>query len=259
MDNTINIYTDGSYNSTTGYYGCGAVLVSENGRELKRMHKTGCPEDGQNGWNINGEIDAAIMAITAAIQMGYKNITIYHDYEGVGCWPDYKWKATKPYTMEYAYQINQFRQQVDICFIHVKGHSGNKWNTIADEEAKIGANAHSVTETIESVQPTHDDGLNTSCRIAIAHFHKIHNPNFRDYAKLRTEGRDRFSSMPADIIEESIGSAEAQLIRDAVHQEDDYKAALRWRMRGLTAEEAAHKVNVDREVAVNAKKRYSEG
>lgn len=94
--------------------------------------------------------------------------------------------------------------------------------------------------------------------MAIAHFHKIHNPDFRDYAKLRTGGRDRFSSMPADIIEESIGSAEAQLIRGAVHQEDDYKAALRWRMRGLTAEEAAHKVNVDREVAENAKKRYSE-
>lgn len=45
-----------------------------------------------------------------------------------------------------------------------------------------------------------------------------------------------------------IGQKEADLIRHMVNEEQDYASALRWRMRGLTAEDAAHKANVDREI-----------
>ena len=84
MEKKLIAYTDGSYNSTTGYYGCGAVLIDENEQEIARMHKTGKPDAGANGWNINGEIEAAVMAIHTAIGLGCKELTIYHDYEGVG-------------------------------------------------------------------------------------------------------------------------------------------------------------------------------
>lgn len=83
MEKKLIAYTDGSYNSTTGYYGCGAVLIDENEQEIARMHKTGKPDAGANGWNINGEIEAAVMAIHTAIGLGCKELTIYHDYEGV--------------------------------------------------------------------------------------------------------------------------------------------------------------------------------
>ena len=46
----------------------------------------------------------------------------------------------------------------------------------------------------------------------------------------------------------TIGQKEADLIRHMVNEEQDYASALRWRMRGLTAEDAAHKANVDREI-----------
>ena len=49
-------------------------------------------------------------------------------------------------------------------------------------------------------------------------------------------------------IELKIGQKEADLIRHMVNEEQDYASALRWRMRGLTAEDAAHKANVDREI-----------
>lgn len=140
MEKKLIAYTDGSYNSTTGYYGCGAVLIDENEQEIARMHKTGKPDAGANGWNINGEIEAAVMAIHTAIGLGCKELTIYHDYEGVGKWPDGVWKAKKSYTKAYAEQIHEFRKEIQITFIHVKGHNGNKWNEIADQEAGIGAN-----------------------------------------------------------------------------------------------------------------------
>ena len=136
---TALLYTDGSYNKDLCIYGCGLILLDESGKEISRQHKTGVPQPGQNGWNINGEIEAALMGIQFAINLGYKKIKVYHDYEGVGKWPDKLWKATKPYTRDYADKVIKWRESVSIEFIHVKGHSGNNWNEIADQEARIGA------------------------------------------------------------------------------------------------------------------------
>lgn len=136
---TALLYTDGSYNKDFCIYGCGLVLLDETGKEISRQHKTGIPQPGQNGWNINGEIEAALMGIQFAINLGYKKVKVYHDYEGVGKWPDKLWKATKPYTKDYADKVTKWRESVSIEFIHVKGHSGNNWNEIADQEARIGA------------------------------------------------------------------------------------------------------------------------
>lgn len=140
MGKKLIAYTDGSYNSTTGRYGCGAVLIDDKEQEITRMHKTGKPDSGANGWNINGEIEAAIMAMHTAIELGCDELVIYHDYEGVGKWPDGIWKAKKSYTQAYATEVRKMREQIDITFIHVKGHHGNRWNEIADQEAGIGAN-----------------------------------------------------------------------------------------------------------------------
>lgn len=138
MSKKINIYTDGSYNADRQIYGCGAVLIDGN-EKILRMHKTGHPDEGANGWNINGEIDAAVMAIEKAIELGYDNITIHHDYEGVGKWADKMWKAKKSFTKAYAKKIDELRTQVMIRFVRVPGHSGSKWNDIADEEAREAA------------------------------------------------------------------------------------------------------------------------
>lgn len=137
---TAILYTDGSYNKGLGIYGCGMVLLDMDGVEITRRNKSGIPSEGQNGWNINGEVAAAMMGIKLAIDLGYKNIKVYHDYEGVGKWPDNLWKANKPYTKDYAETIKNWRNSgVNIQFFHVKGHNGNKWNEIADQQAKIGA------------------------------------------------------------------------------------------------------------------------
>ena len=267
MEKKLIAYTDGSYNSTTGYYGCGAVLIDENEQEIARMHKTGKPDAGANGWNINGEIEAAVMAIRTAMDLGCDDLTIYHDYEGVGKWPDGVWKAKKSYTKAYAAQIHAFRKEIQITFIHVKGHHGNKWNEIADQEAGIGANggkpdapgcqdadtaadtsSHSWRSRYAENALGGIEGLNPSCRRCLEAFILNRTPAFKDFAALRTGGLDQYSRMLISDIELKIGQKEADLIRHMVNEEQDYASALRWRMRGLTAEDAAHKANVDREI-----------
>lgn len=266
-------YTDGSYNSTVGCYGCGMVLIDEDGKELMRKHKTGWPDGRGDGWNINGEIEAALMAVQAALELGCEELVICHDYEGVGKWPDGVWKAKKPYTQDYAREINKLRKKIQIRFAHVKGHSGNCWNEIADQEAGIGANIDTVSSKqaykekdnnseickdtncagTGRVSIEHLEGLNAPCVRALWHFSKISKPSFKDFAALRTGGMDAFSRMPVADMEECIGEEDTKFIRTRVNQEKDYASALRWKMRGLSADDAAHKVNVDREISENAK------
>lgn len=98
------------------------------------------------------------------------------------------------------------------------------------------------------------EGLNLSCRRCLEKFMLNHTPAFRDFAALRTGGLDQYSHMLVSDIELKIGQEESDLIRSMINEEQDYSSALRWRMRGLTAEDAAHKVNVDREISDNARK-----
>lgn len=133
------LYTDGSYNKDLGIYGSGYVLLDENEKVISRGHKTGYPDPKENGWNINGEVAAAELGIERALELGFSQIEVYHDYEGIGKWADGIWGAYKTYTIQYAKNVEKYRRQANIRFIHVKGHSGNKWNDVADAEAKLGA------------------------------------------------------------------------------------------------------------------------
>lgn len=259
MSKELIAYTDGSYNSKTGCYGCGAVLLDENEQEIKRFHKTGRPAKHENGWNVNGEIEAALMAVHAALELGCANLTICHDYEGVGNWPDGIWDATKSYTIEYAEKIKEFREKLDISFIHVKGHNGNHWNEIADEEAAIGANGGKPETAVpramyKNINPDQIEGMTDTCRKCLKTFFRTKKPSFKDFAKLRTGGIDKFSRMPVSVIEAEIGEEESAFIRERVHREQDYASAMRWRMRGLSSDDAAHKANVDGEINENAQK-----
>ena len=63
-------------------------------------------------------------------------MTIYHDYMGVGKWADDEWKANLEMTRAYNAYIRKARQSMSIRFIKVKGHSGDRYNDLADALAK---------------------------------------------------------------------------------------------------------------------------
>ncbi|MCD8084092.1 MAG: reverse transcriptase-like protein [Clostridiales bacterium] len=131
-------YTDGSYNKDTRNYGCGVVLLID-GQQPILMHATGKAKPGENGWQVNGEIEAALIAIRNAEALGCGSIQIFHDYEGVGKWPDGLWKTNKTYTRRYADEVRELRKRIKVTFTWGEGHAGNQYNEMADREAKIGA------------------------------------------------------------------------------------------------------------------------
>ena len=82
---------------------------------------------------------------------------------------------------------------------------------------------------------------------------------FRDFAALRS-GRDRFSAMKLPDLETAAGDAavaETRRKMGSVPQADrdgEVAKVLRWVLRGLPVAMAVRKVEVDREVSVNAEK-----
>ena len=136
-DISLVAYTDGSYNKETGYYGAGIVIFKKDSGEPPALHMSkGRAPEGENGWQVNGEIAAAEFAINEAIKAGAKSLEIHYDYEGVGKWATGKWKRNKSYTREYAEYVRSASEKLSITFVHVKGHSGDEWNDTADYLAR---------------------------------------------------------------------------------------------------------------------------
>lgn len=145
----------------------------------------------------------------------------------------------------------------------MKGHSNNHWNDVADAAAKFGA------KLLDAIPDTHEhknadpwqiteqelpNGLTQTGRQTIMAFMKKKNPTFRDFAALKTGGTDTFSKMRITEMEASLGNEITFIIKQGLNDDSGYASALRWAMRGLCPDDAAHKVNVDQEIGRNCRK-----
>ena len=113
-------YVDGSYNIATKEFGYGVVMF-HNGEEL-HMSKSFS--------------DAAMAAMEYAVNHGITNLSIYYDYMGISKWCTGEWKANKKGTIAYRDYYNKIKTKVNVQFEKVKGHSGDKYNDMADMLAK---------------------------------------------------------------------------------------------------------------------------
>ena len=68
--------------------------------------------------------------------MGIQKLSIYHDYEGIASWCLGKWKTNREGTKAYKAYFDSICDRMEIEFVKVKGHSGDKYNDRADELAK---------------------------------------------------------------------------------------------------------------------------
>lgn len=129
----LTVYVDGSYNKDTKAYGYGMVIITD----TDTLSKNGCGVDIEGVWNIAGEVTGAVKAIEYALENGYDELTICHDYEGIQKWADGEWKAKKKISSDYVKCVNNARQSgLIINFRWVKGHSGDPYNEQADRLAK---------------------------------------------------------------------------------------------------------------------------
>lgn len=133
-DKTAIAYVDGSYNADTGFFSYGVVLFT-GGNELHFSDKSN--DAGLASMrNVAGEIHGSMAAMKYAVSHNCTSLTIFHDYEGVAKWCLGEWKTNKPGTIAYKNYYDSIKNQVNIQFVKVKGHSGDKYNDLADELAK---------------------------------------------------------------------------------------------------------------------------
>lgn len=261
-------YTDGSYDSTVGRYGFGVLFLMDG----KIEECCGGDIDRTGGWQVNGEIEAAKAAIAHAVKMGCDELDIYYDYEGIRRWADGRWRAKRDYTKAYRDYVQDARKRMEIRFIHVPSHTGDVGNERADQLAKEGISAPKPWTDVVAVETPEEparkeiisfssgsfetglDGMTEAGRRSLLTFLQKKNPSFRDFQALKTHGMDKYSAMKKDTLMEYSKAVNMEKQLEAAFPKEAHRlSAIRWMLRGLSPDDAIHKVKVDAEIADNAR------
>jgi len=134
-DNRVEAYVDGSYEHSIREYGSGVVILKNNNVE-KTYSTKGKKESLVGMRNVAGEIEAAKIAMNYCLDNNIENLILYFDYEGIEKWCTGVWKTNKEGTIEYKKFYDSIKSKLNIEFVKVKAHSGNKYNEEADKLAK---------------------------------------------------------------------------------------------------------------------------
>ena len=128
-------YVDGSYNIKTTEFSYGAVIFI-NGDIIEKSDSF-CDKELSSMRNVAGEIKGAEAAMDYCVKEGITKLDLYYDYQGIEKWCTGEWQATKLGTKKYKQYYDTIKHRLDVRFIKVKGHSGDKYNDRADELAKL--------------------------------------------------------------------------------------------------------------------------
>ena len=129
------IYVDGSFMIGKGNYSFGLVAV-ENGEVIHKDNGKGFDDEAIALRNVSGEVLGAQKAVEFALDKGYKEVTIAYDYQGVESWAIGAWKRNNRITQNYNKFMQEKMKLINIKFKKIKGHSGDKYNDMADMLAK---------------------------------------------------------------------------------------------------------------------------
>lgn len=132
--NEMVVYVDGSNLGDGSKFSWGAIIFSKEGKHCI---------SGNSGdkrfiqyRNISGELFATVHAINYAYKSRMKKVVIYHDYSGIRHWALGEWRTKNELSRYYKSYIDSMKNKIEIEFIKVKGHTGDKFNEEADILAK---------------------------------------------------------------------------------------------------------------------------
>ena len=127
-------YVDGSFDVKTKRYSYGMIIMY-NGQEYKENEAFDDSSLAEMR-NVAGEIEGSKAAMLWCIEHDVKELDLFYDYAGIEKWCTGEWKTNKSGTIAYKEFYNWAKARVNVSFIKVKGHSGDKYNDMADALAK---------------------------------------------------------------------------------------------------------------------------
>ena len=127
-------YVDGSFNAESGVYGFGAVLLENGG--ISEYNGSFSDREMASMRNVAGEIEGAKFVMRYCVEKGITRVKIVYDYVGIEAWATGEWRTNKKGTLEYKKYYDSIKDTLFVQFEKVKGHSGNKYNDMADALAK---------------------------------------------------------------------------------------------------------------------------
>lgn len=133
-EGVLTAYVDGSYHVGTEEFSYGMVLLD--GKEEQTFFEKYNDEELAGMRNVAGEIKGAEAAMRFAVEHGYSKLYIYHDYEGIAKWCQGVWKTNKEGTRAYKAYFDSIQDKLEVVFVKVAAHTGDKYNEMADELAK---------------------------------------------------------------------------------------------------------------------------
>jgi Predicted double-stranded RNA/RNA-DNA hybrid binding protein len=132
----VQIFVDGSFNLDRKIAAYGLVIVKKDKVFLKDF--SAYPySDVTDSHNVGAELIGAKRAVELSLANDFKNLVIHYDYMGIEKFATGAWKAKIPQTTEYQIFMQRYMKLVDISFVKIKSHSGNKFNDMADRLAKF--------------------------------------------------------------------------------------------------------------------------
>ncbi|WP_019879116.1 viroplasmin family protein [Succinispira mobilis] len=137
-EKNYEIYTDGSYSENLYAW---AFVVVYQGEVIHQDYGVGTDSEAVKTRNIAGELTAVMRACSWAKNKGLDKIIIRHDLQGVATWAKGEWKRNNQVTTKYYEFMKKYAPDF-VKFQHVKGHSGNQYNDLADTLAKKAISEH---------------------------------------------------------------------------------------------------------------------
>ena len=111
-------------------------MVLLHGTEEQTFFQKFTDEELASMRNVAGEIKGAEAAMRYAVEHGFRKLYIYHDYEGIARWCQGAWKTNKEGTKAYKEYFDGIKERVEVVFVKVAAHTGDKYNEMADRLAK---------------------------------------------------------------------------------------------------------------------------
>ena len=128
--NIPHIYIDGSFLKNKISY---AAVVVKNDKIIHE--ESGKLDKKYNKYrHVGGELYAAKAAVEWCKKNEIYDVIIFYDYTGIEKWANNKWKTNTLLTQSYKEYMSKI--EINIKWIKIKSHSGDKWNEYVDQLAK---------------------------------------------------------------------------------------------------------------------------